>query len=112
MVSQKLTTTQELEALYNELIADRDPDQPCVTVCAGTGCCASGALEVHDALEKAIQEHEADIDADLKITGCRGFCEQGPLVAILPKNIFYTKVQPKHAESIISKTMLEGQILK
>lgn len=33
----------ELEKLRDEIIAGRDISKPILTVCAGTGCCASGA---------------------------------------------------------------------
>jgi len=96
-----------LEQRREQILASRDPSHPIITVCAGTGCCASGGIELREALEKAIQEK--GLDAQVKITGCRGFCEQGPLVTVLPQNIFYTKVQLKHVGQIINKTLVEGQ---
>lgn len=100
-------TALELEKRRERILAERDPSRPIVTVCAGTGCCASGGVEVKEALEKVIQEK--GVDAQVKITGCRGFCEQGPLVTVLPQNIFYTKVQTKHASQIVTKTLVEGE---
>jgi NADH:ubiquinone oxidoreductase subunit F (NADH-binding)/(2Fe-2S) ferredoxin len=100
-------TALELEKRRERILAERDPSHPTITVCAGTGCCASGGIEVREALEKAVREK--GVDAQVKITGCRGFCEQGPLVTVLPQNIFYTKVQPKHAAQIVTKTLIEGE---
>ncbi len=100
-----------LEELRDELMASYDPSKPCVTVCAGTGCCASGALEVKAALDEEIKKQGADVHVDIKITGCRGFCEQGPLVAVLPTKIFYTKVKQSDAAQIIAKTILKGEII-
>ncbi|PKN85891.1 MAG: NADH-quinone oxidoreductase subunit NuoF [Chloroflexi bacterium HGW-Chloroflexi-8] len=100
-----------LEELRDELMATYDPSKPCVTVCAGTGCCASGALEVKAALDEEIKKQGADVHVDIKITGCRGFCEQGPLVAVLPTKIFYTKVKQSDAAQIIAKTILKGEII-
>ena len=99
----------ELEKLREEILAGRDLTKPILTVCAGTGCCASGALEVRDALEVQIKEQGVDAQVELKITGCRGFCEQGPLVAVLPKHIFYTKVKAKDAGEIVRKTIVNGE---
>ncbi len=100
-----------LEELRAELMATYDPSKPCVTVCAGTGCCASGALEVKAALDEEIIKQGADVNVDIKITGCRGFCEQGPLVAVLPSKIFYAKVKQTDAAQIISKTILKGEVI-
>lgn len=101
----------ELEKLREEIIAGRDIARPILTVCAGTGCCASGALDVRDALEAQIKEQGVEAHVELKITGCRGFCEQGPLVAVLPKHIFYAKVKAKDAGEIVRKTIVNGEIV-
>ncbi len=100
-----------LEDLRSELIAAYDSTRPCITVCAGTGCCASGALDVKAALDKEVEQQGVDLKVDLKITGCRGFCEQGPLVAILPENILYTKVKSTDAAQIVSKTIVAGELI-
>ena len=96
-----------LEELRDELMASYDPSKPCVTVCAGTGCCASGALEVKAALDEEIKKQGADVHVDIKITGCRGFCEQGPLVAVLPTKIFYTKVKQSDAAQVLDFAQIE-----
>ncbi|MCJ7702128.1 MAG: NADH-quinone oxidoreductase subunit NuoF [Anaerolineales bacterium] len=110
MANMKRLNAVELEKLRDEILAGRDPNQALITVCAGTGCCASGARDVKDALEAAVKAEGVDLPIEIKITGCRGFCEQGPLVSILPENIFYTKVQTKHAAQIIKKTVIAGEV--
>jgi NADH-quinone oxidoreductase subunit F len=107
MVQIDTSPVLELEKRRQRILAERDPSQPTITVCAGTGCCASGGIELREALQKAVEAK--GLDVQVKITGCRGFCEQGPLVTILPQNIFYTKVQPKHVAQIVNKTLVEGQ---
>ena len=44
--------------------------------------------------------------AEVKTTGCNGFCENGPIVKIMPDNLVYYKAKPKDAEEIIEKTVL------
>lgn len=112
MSETRILNVEELEKLREEILADRDPEQKHITVCAGTGCCASGALDVKEALEEAVKAEGLDVPVEVKITGCRGFCEQGPLVSILPEDIFYTKVQPKNAAQIVKKTLVEGEVAK
>jgi NADH-quinone oxidoreductase subunit F len=112
MAEQQLSTALQLEQLRDEILAGRDPNQAYISVCAGTGCCATGALEVRDALKAALQEQDLDVPLEVKITGCRGFCEQGPLVAILPEKILYAKVQPRHAALIVKKTILAGEYVQ
>ena len=112
MPEQKPATLLAFEKRREQILAGRDPSKPCVTVCAGTGCLASGGLEVKEALDSAIQAQGIAGQVDSKITGCRGFCEQGPLVAVLPEKIFYTKVKPKDAADIIGKTIMDNHVVE
>ena len=112
MSEARILNVEELEKLREEILAERDPEQQLITVCAGTGCCASGALDVKEALDEAVNAEGLDVPVEVKITGCRGFCEQGPLVSILPEDIFYTGVQPKNAAQIVKKTLVEGGVAK
>jgi NADH-quinone oxidoreductase subunit F len=93
-----------------------------IFVCTGTGCVASGSLDVYDRLvtlmkEKGIDcavelrdEPEAALHNGIKRSGCHGFCEMGPLVLIEPENCLYTKVKPDDCEEIVSKTIMRGEV--
>ena len=73
-----------------------------ILVCCGTGCIANGSLETAEALRQAILEINADasVKTIVKQTGCNGFCENGPIVRIMPDDISYYKVKPKDAPAI------------
>ncbi len=108
----RLQSAEELQQLAKEIAARRDPSKPCVTVCAGTGCSASGAVDVAEAFEKAINEQGLEDQVDLKTTGCHGFCERGPLVVIRPSEIFYQRVSPEDVAEILSETVLDGKVIE
>ncbi len=82
-----------------------------VLICCGTGCRANGSMAVADAIRKAIREAGAAADAvaQVKTTGCNGFCENGPIVKVMPDNITYYKVKPRDAGEIIEKTVMAGE---
>lgn len=82
-----------------------------VLICCGTGCRANGSMAVVDAIRQAIRKTgaEADTIAQVKTTGCNGFCENGPIVKVMPDNITYYKVKPKDAQEIVEKTVVEGE---
>ncbi len=82
-----------------------------ILICCGTGCRANGSLAVVDAVRQAIRETgaEADAVAQVKNTGCNGFCENGPIVKVMPDNITYYKVKPKDAAEIVEKTVIKGE---
>jgi NADH-quinone oxidoreductase subunit F len=45
-------------------------------------------------------------------TGCHGFCERGPVVVILPKEIFYQQVGLGDVPEIVSKTLKNGHLVE
>ena len=52
----RINSIDELEKLRQEIVALRDPKKPCVSICAGAGCIASGADEVITAFEAEIEK--------------------------------------------------------
>ena len=82
-----------------------------IRVCCGTGCLANGSRLVAEEFEKKLKELKADaqVECEVKRTGCNGFCENGPLVTIMPEEIAYYHVKPENVEEIIEKTILNGE---
>jgi len=78
-------------------------------VCCGTGCIATGGYEVAVALRRELMETDipAKLETLVKTTGCNGFCENGPIVTVMPDDICYYKVKPKDAPAIAAS--LGGQ---
>jgi NADH:ubiquinone oxidoreductase subunit F (NADH-binding)/(2Fe-2S) ferredoxin/NAD-dependent dihydropyrimidine dehydrogenase PreA subunit len=101
----RLKSPEELEQLRQELLARRDPDKPCISICAGAGCLAYGAAEVIDAFTGEIKKQNLTATVDTKGTGCPGFCERGPVVVIYPEEICYLGVTPKDVPEIIAQTI-------
>jgi len=42
----RINSPSELEEIRKEIQAKRDPNKPCIAMCAGTGCLALGARKV------------------------------------------------------------------
>jgi NADH:ubiquinone oxidoreductase subunit F (NADH-binding)/(2Fe-2S) ferredoxin/Pyruvate/2-oxoacid:ferredoxin oxidoreductase delta subunit len=57
------------------------------------------------------QNIQANLDFDIKTTGCHGFCEQGPLVVIRPSGIMYAHVATKDVPEIVERTIIGGEII-
>jgi NADH-quinone oxidoreductase subunit F len=94
-----------------------------ILVCAGTGCVASGSLDIYDRLhalmkergiacEVVLQQEPHEKSVGLKKSGCHGFCEMGPLLLIEPQGFLYTKVQLGDCEEIIEKTVERGELVE
>ena len=96
---------------------------PSVLICAGTGCIAGGALKIYDNLKSECEQrglkvyvglkHDSDEEKSLhvKMSGCHGFCEMGPLVHIEPMGVMYIHVKPEDCHEILEKTVLGGEII-
>ena len=77
-----------------------------ILCCGGTGCHASNAQELMDNLNKYIKENGLENDVRVVQTGCFGFCAQGPIVKIMPDNVFYVQVTPEDAKEIVEKHII------
>ncbi len=108
----RISSPQALEQFRNEILSKRDPNQSCITVCTGTGCHASGCHQVVEAFKKVLQNHSEGRRVNLRMTGCHGFCEKGPLVVIHPQKILYQRVKPEDAPKIFEETILKGKVLE
>jgi NADH-quinone oxidoreductase subunit F len=74
-----------------------------VLICSGTGCQASRSEAIAANLEELVANAGMEEQVEVSITGCFGFCEQGPVVEVLPDDVFYVKVQPEDAEEIFEE---------
>lgn len=80
-----------------------------VLVCGGTGC---ESAKADDIFKNLIHEAEkAGIREEVQIlkTGCFGFCEQGPIVKVLPDESFYVQVKPDDAREIVAEHLVKGR---
>ena len=96
---------------------------PSILICAGTGCIAGGAMKIYDNLKTECEKrglpvyvglkHDTDAEKSLhvKMSGCHGFCEMGPLVHIEPMGVMYIHVKPEDCHEILEKTVLGGEII-
>jgi len=108
----QLNSPEELEKFRQEVVSRRDPNTPCISICAGAGCIASGASEVIATFKAEIEKEGLKTDVvDTKETGCPGFCERGPIVVIYPEEICYLQVTPEDVPEIISQTIKKKQVV-
>ncbi len=114
----------ELRKIRDEYALTAGKIKKRIILCAGTGCVANGSLEIHDALldelKKQGVEAVVELDKDehddnavqLSGSGCQGFCQMGPLVAIEPDGILYVKVKAEDAGEIVSETIVKHQLIE
>jgi len=100
-----------LEELRKGVSSKRDPDKPCIAICAGMGCLSLDNGRVISAFEKEINKKKLKTKVDIRATGCHGYCEKGLLVVIYPEEICYMEVTPKDVPEIVSQTVLGKKVI-
>jgi len=108
----RLSSPADLEKLRQEILSQRDPDRPCVTICSGTGCQAQRSEELADTFVAEIKKQGLKNKVDIRRTGCHGFCERGPIVVISPQQTCYLGVSTKDVPEIVSQTLIENKLVE
>jgi len=83
-----------------------------VSVCGGTGCRAYQCVAVAQALRDELDRQGAGEQVELKVTGCHGFCERGPLVVVYPERVMYQRVACEDTAEIVSESILGNKVIE
>ena len=124
MIKTKLTRDSFHVFQANARNALKQSEQvPSVLICAGTGCIAGGSMKIYENIKAECEarnlpvyvglkhDNEEEKSLHVKMSGCHGFCEMGPLVHIEPMGVLYIHVKPEDCHEIIEKTVLGGEII-
>ena len=78
-------------------------------MCAGTGCVACGTPKVKDALKEELEKKGLADEIKVVLTGCNGFCAEGPVMLVYPENIFYQKLTVEEVPKLVEEHFLKGR---
>ncbi len=79
-----------------------------ILVCGGTGCQAAKSDAVLKHFQDIITARKLETEVQVIKTGCFGFCEEGPIVKMMPDNTFYTRVTTEDCTEIIEEHIVKG----
>ena len=108
----RLNSYRELDHLRESLREQRQHIKHTVMICGGPGCQMSHSEGLLDAMKQELTSQGLDGSVALRVTGCHGFCEQGPVMVIEPGNIFYCHVSSQDAFEIVSQTLLRSEVIE
>ncbi len=80
-----------------------------ILVCGGTGCKSSESDIIAYNLRNTLAQKGLSNDVQVVMSGCFGFCEKGPILKVLPDNIFYVSVKPSDSVTIIEEHIIKGR---
>ncbi|MCD6280511.1 MAG: NADH-quinone oxidoreductase subunit NuoF [Deltaproteobacteria bacterium] len=109
-----ISSFSDLDRYREKISSSTIEDIPRVLICFGTGCQANGSVKVAEEFERIIKDKglKMGVDVGFKTTGCHGYCENGPLVAIKPKDILYLRVKPKDVAEIVEKSIEDDDVVE
>ena len=117
----KITSKADLMAMYDsEKVkltlrlagAKADSKKKDILICGDTGCLVSDSKAIIDNLRAEVKAAGLEADVNVIQTGCFGFCAQGPIVKIMPDNVFYVKVKPEDTKEIVQSHIVEHKLVE
>ncbi len=108
----RISSAQELAEFRKDLLSRKDPHKPCIALCSGSACHATGSPDVSAAIEAELAKQGLTGQVEIRRTGCHGFCEMGPIIIIHPEGVAYFQVGPRDVPEIIAQTIQEKKIIQ
>ena len=75
-------------------------------------CSDRGGTEVFVRFSEVMDERGLFGKFSLIQTGCLGPCTRGPVVAIMPDNVWYGEVSTEDVDKIVEKHLINGEVLE
>jgi NADH:ubiquinone oxidoreductase subunit F (NADH-binding)/(2Fe-2S) ferredoxin/Pyruvate/2-oxoacid:ferredoxin oxidoreductase delta subunit len=88
-----------------EISEDEMTGKRTILICQGTGCVSAGSPQIQREFERQILEHRLT-NVEVKLTGCRGFCQIGPSAIVDPDDILYCRLKPDDVKEIVASHLI------
>ncbi len=101
-----------LKAAFKPELATGGEDTVKIRVCAGSTCNASGRAAVSDALRAELDKRGLSDTVRVVLTGCHGLCQEGPIVVMHPKGVFYPRLKAKDMAEIVETSVVGDDVVE
>lgn len=81
-------------------------------LCGGTGCHASGSLNVKKAIVAELLKRGLAEEIKIVETGCNGFCAMGPIMVVYPEGVIYMQIRQDDIPELVEEHLVKGRILQ
>ena len=109
-IASRIEAPADLASLQDQLATAAEGRRR-VLVCS-TGCLAVGARQVGAAFRAEVEAAGLEDEVDVVETGCHGLCAMAPVAVIEPYDIVYGRNRVKYIPDVISKTVMNGEIIR
>ncbi len=110
-MKEKIASVLDLERIRENFIREEKKYRYQLLLCAGAGCVSSGCEQVYQAAEKAVDKLGFSEHVKLIRTGCIGTCAVGPVMLILPDNLFFTGLDEAIVEKVLESFLIDSEVL-
>jgi len=101
-----------LTSAFRPELTTGDEDTLKIRVCAGTTCNASGRAALTEALRRELDARGLTDKVAVVETGCHGFCEEGPIVVVHPRGVFYPRLKPRDVARIVETSVVGDDVVE
>ncbi|MFO7839865.1 MAG: NADH-quinone oxidoreductase subunit NuoF [Desulfosalsimonadaceae bacterium] len=106
----KFENKEALDTYIGKLQAQAEsPDKGLISLCSGPGCIIHRSDNIRDALIEEMEKHGIADQYEIRLTGCHGYCEQGPIMVVDPGGIFYPRIKIENIPEIVEKTLVNKE---
>ncbi len=81
-------------------------------LCAGTACVSNKSFKIREVLEEELKKQGLDKEVLVVMTGCNGFCALGPVMTVMPDQIFYQSLAEDDIPYLVEEHFLKGRPVK
>jgi (2Fe-2S) ferredoxin len=78
-------------------------------LCAGTGCVSNKSFRIGEVLGEELERNGLKDEVGVVLTGCNGFCAQGPVMVVKPDEIFYQLLTEEDVPHLVEEHFLKGR---
>lgn len=111
-MSKEIKNLSQLEAIKKAYIEKNKDYKYQIMVCGGAGCISSNCGEIQTALEDEIAERGLTKDVSVLQTGCMGTCAVGPVMLVMPDEVYYTNLTVEKVKDIVEKHLIGGDYIE
>lgn len=108
---KRLKTVADYDRARKEAAAERNAYETRISI-GCTSCSAADGPALLEAFRAELARHGMTDKVLVRLSGCHGFCAQGPLVVFVPHRYCYVKVKPADVKAIVEETVLKNNVIE
>ncbi|MGI6701426.1 MAG: NADH-quinone oxidoreductase subunit NuoF [Christensenellales bacterium] len=108
----RINNVKDLLIIKNNYLQAQKKFNKTILVCGGAGCVSSNCLKVNSALKEALAANKIDNENQVLLTGCMGTCALGPVMLVLPEEIYYVSLNEEKVQEIVKEHIIGGNIIE